>query len=493
LRKRPPGAGAGRIVAESRVAVHAGTPRGNAPFALRFSFTRDDVKAAGKARAKEFAMHKVTVGIIGLGTVGGGVARILRRSRKRFRTLENLDIALAGASDLRKEAFRGLGIPGRRQTRRWREITAGDGIDIVCELIGGCTTAYEVIREALAAGKHVVTANKALLAERGEELFALAREKHVLLRFEAAVAGGVPILRSVREGLCANQITSVAGILNGTSNYILYAMAHEGIGFQQALAQAQEKGFAEADPTLDIDGHDAAHKLALLGSLAFRSWIPLHKITTEGISSVGLGDVTYAAELGYVIKPLAIGRLADGMVEVRVHPTLIPREDVLASVPREYNAVLVHGDAVGPTLYFGKGAGRNPTASSVVSDIADIARDIARGSVDRLDPLPLGTSIPVRPMADVETRYYLRLTARDVPGVIGGIGTTLARHDISIASVVQKEPVAEEDKRAPGVVPLVILLHETRERQIRAALRDLKRLTVVRSKPQVLRIEGRGE
>ncbi len=438
-------------------------------------------------------MHKITVGVIGLGTVGSGVVEILRRSRKRFKLLEDVDIALGAAADTRQEALRDCRIPERQRTANWRAIATNRDIDIVCELIGGNTTAYKITRAALAAGQHVVTANKALLAERGEELFALAREKGVLLRFEAAVAGGIPILRAVREGLCGNEINSVVGILNGTSNYVLHAMATGGLSFKDALEQAQERGFAEADPTLDIGGHDAAHKLALLGSLAFRSWIPLKDISTEGIADVGIQDVAYAAELGYVIKPLAIGRRAGGMIEVRVHPTLIPEEDVLASVPRQYNAVLVHGDAVGPTLYFGKGAGRNPTASSVVADVVDIARDLARGSVERLDPLPLGASIPRRPMADVQTRYYLRLAARDVPGVVGRIGTILAEHHTSIASVVQKEPVTEEDKPAPGVVPLVILLHETRESQIQAALKEIKRLRVVRGKPQLLRIERRGE
>jgi len=438
-------------------------------------------------------MKKVTVGVVGLGTVGGGVARLLKRTRRRFKELENIDLALGGAADLRAESFRGLGIPESRRTEKWQELVASDKIDIVCELIGGHTVAYKVIREALRAGKHVVTANKALLAERGEELFALARKKNALLRFEAAVAGGIPILKAVREGLCANEITSVVGILNGTSNYILYSMANSGLTFEEALRQAQKKGFAEADPILDIGGHDAAHKLTLLGSLAFRSWIPLRDVATEGISTVGIQDVAYASELGYVIKPLAIGRLAEGRIEVRVHPTLIPKDDVLASVPREYNAVLVHGSAVGPTLYFGKGAGRFPTASSVVADVIDIARDIARGSVLRLDPMPFGSSLPRRPMEEVETRYYLRLTALDVPGVIGSIGNILARQKISIASVVQKEPVAGEVNPAQGVVPLVILLHRTKEKRIQAALKAIRKLRCIRGRPQLLRIEGRGE
>jgi homoserine dehydrogenase len=434
-------------------------------------------------------MKKFHVGIIGLGTVGAGVAQILRHGRKRTRELENVDCVLAGAADIRAASFRGLGIRPGIRTKKWQDIIGNRAVDVVCELIGGNTVAYKVIREALKAGKHVVTANKALLAERGEELFALAREKKVLLRFEAAVAGGIPILRAVREGLCANELSSVVGILNGTSNYILYAMEHEGLSFEVALRQAQEKGFAEADPTLDIEGHDAAHKLTLLGSLAFRSWIPLSSISTEGISGVGLQDVTYAAELGYVIKPLAIGRVAGGRVEVRVHPALIHKDEVLASVPREYNAVLVTGDSVGRTLYFGKGAGRFPTASSVVADVVDIARDVVRGSADRLDPLPQADSLPIRAMEEVETRYYLRLDAKDVPGVIGATGTILARHGISISSVVQKEHVPGAEKPARGVVPVVILLHRTRERQIQAALRKINGLAFVRGRTQLLRIE----
>ena len=438
-------------------------------------------------------MQQIGVGIVGLGTVGGGVARLLRSTRKQTQDLEGLDLTIAAAADVNKDAFRGLGVPPSRRCADFKEVIANDKIAVVCELIGGSSVAYRCIRAALRAGKHVVTANKALLAERGEELFALARENHVLLRFEAAVAGGIPLLRSVREGLCANEITSVVGILNGTSNYILHAMAKEGIGFDTALQQAQAKGFAEADPTLDVDGHDAAHKLALLGSLAFHSWIPLEDIQTEGISSVGIQDVAYAAELGYVIKPLAIGRKRDGKIEVRVHPTLIPQDDVLASVPREYNAVLVHGDATGPTLYFGKGAGRNPTASSVVADVIDIARDIARGSVERLDPLPLGPSIPRCPMEEIETRCYLRVTARDVPGVIGSIGTILSHYGNSIASVVQKEPVPGVEMPARGDVPLVIILHRTTEHNIQAAVKRLSKLGCVRSSIQLLRIEERGE
>ncbi len=438
-------------------------------------------------------MEVIQVGVIGVGTVGGGVVKLLNRSRSRFKQLEGVDLRLGGAADVRQEAFEGLGVPPSMRTADWREIVRSDKIHIVCELIGGTGTAYDVIRAALEAGKHVVTANKALLAERGRELFALAEERGVLLRFEAAVAGGIPILHAVREGLCANTITSVVGILNGTSNYILHAMAYESLSFQEALKQAQERGFAEADPTLDIEGHDAAHKLALLGSLAFRMWIPLEDITTEGISSVGLEDITYARELGYAIKPLAIGRLADGTLEVRVHPTLVPQDDMLAGVPREYNAVVVHGDAVGPTLFFGKGAGRNPTASSVVSDCLDIARDLIHRCAVRCNPMPQGDQIPRLPMAEVETRYYIRLTARDVPGVIGQIGTILARHNISIASVVQKEPVAGAVTPERGYVPLVILLHRTKEKFVRAALAEIAELNCVRARPQFLRIESRSE
>lgn len=439
------------------------------------------------------AMKKINIGIIGLGIVGGGVAKMLRQKRKQIRDQEGVDLVISGAADINAKAYRGLGIPASARTRDWKDITGCLDTDIVCELIGGNTTAYQVIREAIRSGKHVVTANKALLAERGEELFALARKHHVLLRFEAAVAGGIPILRSIREGLCANDITSVTGILNGTSNYILHAMAKKGISFQQALKTAQEKGFAEADPTLDVGGHDTAHKLSLLSSLCFRGWTPLSTIYTEGITAVSTQDMDYAEELGYVIKSLGIARLRDGALEIRVHPTLIPQDDMLASVPREYNAVLVQGEYTGPTLYFGKGAGRNPTASSITADVMDIARDISCNALNRLDPIPCFREIPLRSMSDIETRYYLRLDAADSPGVIGKLGSTLGDFGISIASVVQKEPVQGEGKTARGAVPIVVLVQRTREKNMQQALKKLKRLACVKSDPFVLRIEERGE
>ncbi len=438
-------------------------------------------------------MRKINVGIIGLGTVGAGTARLLATTQAKTRVLEHVDIHVAGAADVRKDAFKGLGIPPRARTDNWKNLVGSEDIDVVCELIGGNTIAYDVIKTALAAGKHVVTANKALLAERGLELFSLAREKHVLLRFEASVAGGVPILRAVREGLCANEISSVVGILNGTSNYILHAMLTAGLSFEGALAEAKAKGFAEADPTLDVGGFDAAHKLTILGALAFHTWVPLDKISIEGITEITAADVAYAKELGYVIKSLAIGRIDAGMLEISVRPTMIPEDDMLASVPREYNAVLVHGDATGPTLYFGKGAGRYPTASSVVSDIIDIARDTARGSPYRLDPMPLGEALPVKSMDDLESRYYLRFSARDRPGVIGAMGTILGRHGISIASVMQKEPFGNGSKACHGTVPVVVLVRRTREAKMRAALKEMRHLACMRERIQLLRIEGKGE
>ena len=439
-------------------------------------------------------MQKLNVGVIGLGTVGGGVVRLLRVLRGKHKRLEGVDVVLAAAADVRPSAFRGMGLRAAQRSGNWRDVTGNDRIHVVCELIGGTTVAYDVIHAALNAGKHVVTANKALLAEHGPKLFELARRRKVMLRFEAAVAGGVPILRALREGLGANTITSVVGILNGTSNYILHAMAHDALSFERALKSAQRAGFAEADPTLDIGGHDAAHKLVILSALAFHSWTPLAKVYTEGIGTVGLQDVAYAAELGYVIKSLAIARVRGLKLEVRVHPTLIPRDDVLASVPREYNAVLVHGDATGPTLYFGKGAGRLPTASSVLADVLDIARDVAAGSGYRLDPMPMDRPLPVWPMEQVESRYYLRLTARDVPGVFGKMGRIFQRQGISIASVVQKEPVIDQvPRRARGSVPVVILFHPAREGRMQRALAQLRRLDCVLEPMQLLRIEGRGE
>ncbi len=438
-------------------------------------------------------MKKIRIGIIGLGTVGGGAAKILRRKRSQLRKQEQLDLVLAGAADTNKDAFKGLGIPASACVSDWRELVKSDRIDVIAELIGGKTPARTVIREAIRAGKHVVTANKALLAEYGEELFDLAHKHQVILRFEAAVAGAIPILRSLREGLSANSIQSITGILNGTSNYILHAMKQKALNFSEALAQAQEKGYAEADPTLDIEGCDAAHKLCLLSSLAFHGWTPLNTIYTEGISAVGLQDITYASELGYVIKPLAIARKNKGAIEVHVHPALIPADDMLAGVPRQYNAVLVHSDHAGPTLYFGKGAGRFPTASSIVGDMVDIARDIASNSVNRLDPIPCFNEIPIKPMEEIVTRHYLRLNALDRPGVIGRLGSTLGEYGISIASVVQKEPVPGETRPARGSVPVVALLQPAKELMMQQALKKIKRLSCVKSTPVLLRIEERGE
>ncbi|MBN1419044.1 MAG: homoserine dehydrogenase [Planctomycetes bacterium] len=439
-------------------------------------------------------MDPVRVGIIGLGTVGGGVARVLLEKRDFLRAKGGVDLQLARCCDVRAERAAGLGIPPGIFATDAARILDADDIDVAVELIGGTTIARDVSERALRAGKHLVTANKALLAVAGWDLAEIARERGVDLRFEAAVAGGVPVIKALREGLVGNRIQSIAGILNGTSNYILHRMTHEGLGFEEALREAQRSGFAEADPTLDVSGGDASHKLTILASLGFSTRVPLDGLLVEGIDRLRRRDVEYARELGYVIKPLAIARRINGAIDARVHPTLIPRDDVLASVPREYNAVLVHGDVVGATLYFGKGAGRFPTSSAVVADLVDIAREIGAADAGRLRPFVAAENLALRSPDEIVTRYYLRLTTLDLPGVIGKVGTILGDEGVSLSSVIQKEPDPETpQEEGSAIVPVVFVTHETKEGNLRSALAIIDRLPFMRDETVVLRIEERGE
>jgi homoserine dehydrogenase len=332
----------------------------------------------------------------------------------------------------------------------------------------------------------VVTANKALLAHHGSELFEEARARGVMLGFEAAVAGGIPLIRAVKEGLTANRITSVFGIVNGTSNYILTKMTEEGWDFSRALAEAQAKGYAEADPTLDVEGMDSAHKLQILATIAFRTPVDLKEIHTEGITGITREEISYAAELGYRIKLLAIAKASDGDVEVRVHPTMIPSDSPLAAVSGVFNAVFITGDAVGDLMFYGRGAGQMPTASAVLSDTLEIARKLAHGiPALNLDlPAPAARSLPLRPMEEIRSAYYLRVTALDRPGVLSQVAGILGRHDISIASVIQK------GRAAAQAVPVVMMTHEARERDMREALRAIDKLDVVAGKTISIRVEG---
>jgi homoserine dehydrogenase len=365
-----------------------------------------------------------------------------------------------------------------------REIIEDPAIDIVIELIGGTTTALEVSLAALRSGKHLVTANKALLATHGLELFKAAAEKRVDLGFEASVCGGIPILRAVREGLVANRIQSIEGIVNGTCNYILTKMTELGAPFAEVLKEAQDQGYAEADPSLDIDGIDAAHKLQILASIAYGGSVDFDAIHVEGIRGIDPADIQYAKELGYRVKLLAIAKETDGEVEVRVHPTLIPEDHLLAFVGGVFNAVYIVGDATGSLMFYGRGAGQMPTASAVVSDIVEIAQNILYQRPSRPSHIPAiaGEGLKIRPMAEVRTRYYLRVMAVDKPGVLSKVSGILGSHDISIASVIQK------GRHARASVPVVMMTHEAVEGAMRRALAEIDALDVV-SGTVCLRVE----
>jgi homoserine dehydrogenase len=359
-------------------------------------------------------------------------------------------------------------------------------IHIVVELVGGLEPARTFILRALAAGKHVVTANKALLAHHGAELYEEARRRGVALGFEAAVAGGIPLIRAVKEGLVANHVLSLAGIVNGTCNYILSKMTDEGLDFSLVLKEAQAHGYAEADPTLDIEGMDSAHKLQILVALAFRTFVDLKHIHTEGITRVTAPDIEYARELGYRIKLLAIAKAIDGGVEARVHPTMIPAASPLAAVAGVFNAVFLTGDAVGDLMFYGRGAGQLPTASAVLSDVLDIARRIAHGVPALALELPaVGRQpLPLRPMAAIRCCYYLRVMVQDRPGVLSRVAGLLGDNDISIANVIQKGRGTRE------AVPVVMLTHEARERDMQAALAAIDRLPDIATSTTMIRVEG---
>jgi homoserine dehydrogenase len=362
-------------------------------------------------------------------------------------------------------------------------------VDIVVELIGGYSPARELVLEAIAHGKHVVTANKALIALHGNEIFAAARDKGVVVAFEAAVAGGIPIIKAVREGLAANRIRWIAGIINGTGNFILTEMRDAGRDFAEVLAEAQALGYAEADPTFDVEGIDAAHKLTILGSLAFGIPLQFERCYTEGISRITRADVAYAEELGYRIKHLGVTRRTDQGVELRVHPTLIPERRLIANVDGVMNAVLVMGDAVGPTLYYGAGAGAEPTASAVVADLVDVTRVLTTDPENRVphlafQPDTITADLPVVDMAEVETAYYLRMSAKDRPGVLAEITRILGEAEISIEAFIQKEP--EEGQTE---VPLIMLTHRVREGRMDAAIARIEDLEVITSPVTRLRVE----
>jgi homoserine dehydrogenase len=427
----------------------------------------------------------INVGIIGFGTVGTGTARILSENSEIIRSRLGAPIVLKKISDLDIKRDRGLALKGVQLTMDAREVMTDPEIDIVVELIGGYKPAREFILEAIENGKHVVTANKALLAVHGEEIYAAAKKAGVALGYEAAVAGGIPILAAIKSGLAANNIKSIYGIVNGTCNYILTLMTNEGRKFDEVLKEAQAKGYAEADPTFDIEGIDSAHKLAVLTMLAFGTPVTFDDIYTEGISKITPLDIEFAQDLGYKIKLLAITKMVDGEIEARVHPTMLPVDHPIAAVDGVFNALSVVGDAVGSTMFYGRGAGDMPTGSAVVSDIIEIGRDILAGCTDRTPVAAFRERrlLAIRKMDDITSCYYLRFSALDKPGVLSRITGVLGKNNISISSMIQKGRQVDE------AVPIVMMTHDAVERDVRRALDEIKTLDCVAGAAVVIRVE----
>lgn len=432
-------------------------------------------------------LKPVKVGVCGLGTVGSGTVNVLRRNAEEItrRTGRPIIVEQIGA----RRDNPACDTTGITITRDIFDVANNPEIDVVVELIGGYDVARELVLKAIENGKHVVTANKALIAVHGNEIFAAAREKGVVVAYEAAVAGGIPVIKGIREGLTANKINWLAGIINGTGNYIMTQMRDYGRDFADVLKEAQELGYAEADPTFDVEGIDAAHKLTILSSVAFGIPLQFDKAYTEGISKITPLDIEQADELGYIIKHLGISRRTDKGVELRVHPTLIPKDRLIANVHGVLNAVMVQGDAVGPTMYYGPGAGAEPTASSVIADIVDVARTMNTDYAERVPPLAfteesLDSESGILPMEEVETAYYLRLQAVDRPGVLAKVASILSDKGISIEAIIQKE--AKENE----LVPIILLTHQTKEQQMNAAIAEIEAQDAVDGEVVRIRVES---
>lgn len=428
----------------------------------------------------------INIGIIGFGTVGTGTVKILLENRDILKERIGFEINLKKIADLDITRDRGINISPEILTINADNLLNDPHIDIVVELIGGIRPAKDFILKAIQNHKHVVTANKALLATAGNEIFNAAFKAGVEIGFEASVAGGIPIIKVIRESLVANRIKAVYGIINGTSNYILTKMTEENVEFSEALKEAQNLGYAEADPTLDVEGIDSAHKLAILAALAYGIPISFDGIYCEGISRVTPQDIEFASEFGYKVKLLAIAKETDNAIELRVHPTMIPKEYLISKVDGPFNAVYVEGDATGSTLYYGRGAGDMPTGSAVVSDIVDIARNIRKNAIGRI-PIMTRTlrDLRIKKMDDVVSKYYFRFFALDKPGVLSKISGILGNYNISIASVIQK------GRRFGKAVPLVVLTHEAKEKDVRQAIREIDQLPVVMDKTIFMRVEGK--
>ncbi|MGD8784937.1 MAG: homoserine dehydrogenase [Thioalkalispiraceae bacterium] len=436
-------------------------------------------------------MKPVQVGLLGLGTVGGGTVNVLKRNAEEIarRAGRGIEITHAAARDINKKRI--CDTDGIQMTVDPFEVVSNPYIDIVVELIGGDSLALELVMQAIDNGKHVVTANKALIAKHGNEIFAAAQKKGVMVAFEAAVAGGIPIIKAIREGLSGNQIQWLAGIINGTGNFILTEMRDKGRDFADVLKEAQELGYAEADPTFDVEGIDAAHKLTILASIAFGIPLQFDKVYTEGITKITRDDVVFAEELGYRIKHLGITKRTAKGIELRVHPTLIPERRLIANVDGVMNAVLVQGDAVGPTLYYGAGAGDEPTASAVVADLVDVVRALTSDPENRVPHLAFQadslSDTPILEMEDVATAYYLRMYASDKPGVLAEVTKILGDHEISIEAIIQKEPEGESQQAC-----VIMLTHRVLEKNMNDAIEKIEALAAIQDKVTRIRMETLG-
>ena len=430
-------------------------------------------------------MKPVNVGICGLGTVGGGTFNVLKRNADEIARRAGREIRVSHVG--MRQTKEGFDFDGCTISNDIFAVARDPDVDVVCEMIGGYDTAFELVMTAIENGKHVVTANKALIAERGNEIFAAAKAKSVMVVYEAAVAGGIPIIKAVREGFAGNKVNWLAGIINGTGNFILTEMRDKGRSFEDVLKEAQELGYAEADPTFDVEGIDACHKLTILSSIAFGTPLAFDKAYTEGISRITAQDVTYAEELGYRIKHLGISKRTDKGIELRVHPTLIPETRLLANVDGVMNAVVVHGDAVGPTLHYGAGAGAEPTASAVVADIVDVVRALELNDVQRVPPLAFHsqqTDIDILPIDQIESAYYLRLEVEDRAGVMADIARILGEQDISMEAIIQKEP-----QEIGGEVSVILLTRKVLESSLNQAIADIEALSSTLGKITRIRVE----
>ena len=432
-------------------------------------------------------MNPVRIGICGLGTVGSGTVNILTRNKALIDARAGCDITIVQIGARRDNP--NCDTSQFNVTRDVFDVANNPDVDVLVEVMGGTTVARDLILKAIENGKHIITANKALIAHHGNEIFAAAKAKGVTVAFEAAVAGGIPIIKAIREGLAANKIEWLAGIINGTGNFILTEMRDKGRSFEDVLAEAQALGYAEADPTFDVEGVDAAHKLVILASLAFGIPLEINKVFTEGITKIATEDVTYAEELGYRIKNLGIARRTEKGIELRVHPTLIPEKRLIANVDGVMNAVLVKGDAVGATMYYGAGAGAEPTGSSIVGDIVDVARTLTASPEHRVPYLGFGTDFvteqPIMSIDDVETANYLRMSAQDKPGVLSKIATILSDAGISIEAMIQKEA-----KEGEFTVPLILLTNKVQEKKLAAAIRSIEALYAITGPVQRIRVEA---